>query len=133
MTTEEEQIKEVMAYFKKMLAPEAEPRKTYKPTKIKTPFTADEIRRVVKKLKNGKSAGIDKLEVEFLKYAPIEILQEVANILNTATNTEEELKELVVGLLRPLPKPGKKKGPAENLRPIILLSVLRKILTVAML
>ena len=132
-TTEEEQIKIVMAYFKKMLAPETEPRRSYKPSRIRIPFTAEEIRRILKKLKNGKSAGIDKLEVEFLKYAPIEILQQIAEILNTTTNTEEELQELVVGLLRPLQKPGKKKGPAENLRPIILLSVLRKILTVAML
>ena len=37
------------------------------------------------------------------------------------------------GLLRPLQKPGKKKGPPENLRPIILLSVIRKILTICML
>ena len=133
VTTEEEQIKIVTAYFKKMLAPETEERKTYKPSKIRRPFTADEIRKIVKKLKNGKSAGIDKLEVELIKYAPIEILQEIAEILNTTTNTEEELQELVVGLLRPLQKPGKKKGPAENLRPIILLSVIRKILTVAML
>ena len=87
----------------------------------------------MRRLKNGKSAGIDKLEVEFLKYAPIEILQQISEIFNTITNTEEELRELVVGLLRPLQKPGKKKGPAENLRPIILLSVLRKILTIAML
>ena len=58
-----------MAYFKKMLAPETEPRRSYKPSRIRIPFTAEEIRRILKKLKNGKSAGIDKLEVEFLKYA----------------------------------------------------------------
>ena len=132
-TTEEEQVKIVMAYFKKMLAPETDPRRSYKPSKIRIPFTAEEIRRILRKMKNGKSAGIDKLEVEFLKYAPMEILEQIADILNTTTNTEEELQELVVGLLRPLQKPGKKKGPAENLRPIILLSVLRKILTIAML
>ena len=132
-TSEEEQIKIVTAYFKKMLAPERPDGKNYKPSKLRRPFTAEEIRKIVKRLKNGKSAGIDKLEVEFLKYAPIEIMQEIANIFNTVTTTEEELRELVTGLLRPLQKPGKKKGPAENLRPIILLSVLRKILTIAML
>ena len=36
-------------------------------------------------------------------------------------------------MLLPLPKPGKPKGPPANLRPIILLSILRKILTVALL
>ncbi len=84
-------------------------------------------------MKNGKRVGIDKLEVEFLKYAPIEIPQEIANIYKTVTSTEEELCELVVGLLRPRQKPGRKKGPPENLRPIVLLSVLQKILTIAML
>ena len=101
-TTEEEQVKIVMAYFEKMLAPETDERRCYKPSKIRIPFTAEEIRKILRKMKNGKSAGIDKLEVEFLKYAPMEILEQVADILNTTTNTEEELQELVVGLLRPL-------------------------------
>ena len=38
-----------------------------------------------------------------------------------------------IGILSPLPKPGKKKGPPANLRPIILLSVLRKLLTICLL
>ena len=40
--------------------------------------------------------------------------------------------ELVLGSLRPLQKQGKTQGPTENLRPIILLSVLRKILTICL-
>ena len=39
---------------------------------------------------------------------------------------------LKLGLLNPLQKPNKAKGPAENLRPIILLSVLRKTLAISM-
>ena len=39
-------------------------------------------------------------------------------------------KEIVIGILNPLPKPKKKQGHPENLRPIILLSVIRKILTI---
>ena len=124
--TEEQQIELVTKYFKKMLAPDTPPRKTYKPSIIRKPFTAEEIQKIAKRLKNGKSAGIDKMEAEFLKYSPIEILQQIADIYNTITNTEEGLRELVIGLLRPLPKSNKKKGPPENLRPIILLSILRK-------
>ena len=41
-------------------------------------------------------------------------------------------RELKVGILTPLPKPGKPKGPPSNLRPIILLSIIRKILTISM-
>ena len=42
-----------------------------------------------------------------------------------------EPDELSIGILTPLQKPPpKKKGPCENLRPIMLLSVIRKILTI---
>ena len=44
--------------------------------------------------------------------------------------TSEHPKEITHGLLRALQKPGKKKGPPANLRPIILLSILRKILAI---
>ena len=37
-----------------------------------------------------------------------------------------------LGILTPLPKPGKKQGPPANLRPIILLSVIRKILAICL-
>ena len=63
-----------------MLAPKKEPGKNYKPSKITTPFTAEEIRKAAKKMKNGKSARPDKLEIEFIKYAPLEIHQEIASI-----------------------------------------------------
>ena len=41
--------------------------------------------------------------------------------------------EIKQGILVPLPKPGKKAGPPGHLRPIILLSMLRKILAICML
>ena len=41
-------------------------------------------------------------------------------------------KEVKTGILIPIPKPGKKQGPPQNLRPIILLSVLKKILAIIM-
>ena len=43
---------------------------------------------------------------------------------------ESHPNELTHGLLRVLQKPGKPKGPPSNLRPIILLSILRKILAI---
>ena len=36
-------------------------------------------------------------------------------------------EEIKTGISNPLRKPGKGKGPVQNLRPVILLSVLRKI------
>ena len=98
---------------------------------MKKPFNAEEIRKAAKSLKNGKSAGPDKKHVEMIKYAPIEILREMSNIFNTVAETGENISELILGLLRPLQKPGKEEGPVINQRPIILLSVLRKILTIS--
>ena len=46
--------------------------------------------------------------------------------------TGEAPKEVDTGILNPLPKPNKTKGPTENLRPIILLSIFRKILTICL-
>ena len=40
--------------------------------------------------------------------------------------------EVIEGVLVPLPKPGKPQGPPANHRPIILLSILRKILASCM-
>jgi len=47
--------------------------------------------------------------------------------------TGECPSEISKGILVPIPKPGKPQGPPANLRPIILLSVLRKILSICML
>ena len=103
------------------------------PCKMTTPFTAEEIKSIVKRLGNDKAAGPDKIQAEFLKYAPQSIHQEIANIFNITAETGDVPKALIHGLLCPLQKPGKKKGPPENLRPIILLSILRKILTISLL
>ena len=117
-----------------MLAPEGKESNILElpPHKMVTPFTADEITKAAKKLKNGKSPGPDNVELELIKYAPTELHKEIATIFNKVAETGEPVTELVLGLLRPLQKPGKSKGPPENLRPIILLSVLRKILTICL-
>ena len=79
------------------------------------------------------AAGPDKIQAEFVKHASPKIFSEIAEIYNTTAETGDVPTALVHGLLCPLQKPGKKKGPPPNLRPIILLSVIRKILTISML
>ena len=54
----------------------------------------------------------------------------IANILNETAAKGEYPKELKEGILIPLQKPGKTKGPVEHLRPVILLSILRKVLAI---
>ena len=71
------------------------------------------------------------MPAELIKVAPPVVHEEIASILNTAAETGKCPIEIKKGHLLPLPKPKKPQGPCKSLRPIILLSVLRKILAVA--
>ena len=102
------------------------------PSPMTNPFTTDEIKAAVRKLKNNKSPGKDGITSELIKHAPDEILTKIAEIYNTIAETGEHPNEITHGLLRALQKPGKPKGPLSNLRPIILLSILRKILAICL-
>ena len=117
-----EKIKEISEYFAKtfqkdnsMLCPRI------KQTKLLNPFTTNEIKSAIKKQKNNKSAGCDQIRSEHLRNAPHALIQEITNLLNNTTETGNYPKELKIGHLTPIQKPGKPKGPPENLRPIILL------------
>ena len=128
-------IAEIERYFKKTLSPPHMENEflNVPPTKMTKKFTAFEIQRIAKRLGNDKAAGPDKLAAEFIKNAPLVIHEEIATIYNITAETGDVPTAMIHGLLCPLQKPGKKKGPPENLRPIILLSILRKILTIALL
>jgi len=99
------------------------------PQKLQNPFTEQEIQKAVKSLKNNKSAGCDNINAENIKYAPC-LHTHIAYLLNLIAETGNYPDEIKLGLLTPIQKPGKSKGPHENLRPIILLSTLRKILAI---
>ena len=130
-----EKIKVIQDYFQKTLAPGdmEDEFLSVPPCDMQEKFTAEEIQRIAKRLNNNKAAGPDKLHAEYIKHAPIEIFEQIADIYNDTACTGDIPLSLVHGLLYPIQKPGKKKGPPENLRPIILLSILRKILTIALL
>ena len=81
-------------------------------------------------LKDNKSPGMDQINVELIKYSPEVVYEKIADIYNNIAATGKHPNEITHGILRALQKPGKPKGPTSNLRPIILLSVLRKILAV---
>ena len=97
------------------------------------PFTSEEMKKAVERLKNNKSSDADNVKAELLKYGNDEIFEEIAIILNGVATTGEHPDELTHGILIPLQKPGKARGPTENLRPIILFSLLRKILAICIL
>ena len=103
-----------------------------KPAEMRTPFTPEEIEKASKSMKNQKSVGEDGLHAEYVKYGPPEIPNGIATLLNTIARTGKYPAEIKPGIFTPLPKPGKKQGPPANLRPIILLSIIRKILAICL-
>ena len=98
---------------------------------MKRPFTEVEIRKSVSRLKNSKRTGINDISGEMIKYSLKIVYQQIADIFNEIAKTGNIPDEVIEGVLVPLPKPGKPQGPPANLRPIILLSILRKILAIS--
>ena len=77
-----------------------------------------------------KSLGCDEIKAELLKNSPNIIFEHMAEILNQIAETGYKPITLSVGQLIPLPNPGQFKIQVKDLRPIILLSILRKILAI---
>ena len=96
---------------------------------LDTPITAFEVEKAAKKLKNGKAVGPDNLPNEFLKYAPSSFYIKFASLINESFEKHEHVQSFTEGLLTPLQKPGKPKGPVKSLRPLCLLNGTRKILS----
>ncbi|GFR69344.1 endonuclease-reverse transcriptase [Elysia marginata] len=96
--------------------------------KLKSPITEREVRASINNLNNGRAPGSDNRSGEFLKFAPHLIDNKIAKILNQTFKRHEDLN-INEGLLIALPKPGKPKGPPQNLRPITLLNSIRKVLS----
>ena len=131
VNSESQKIERISEYFESVFNPvDVEEFPVVPPKPLQHPFTSDEIGKAISSLKNNKSAGIDKLRAEHLKCAPPEINQCIADILNNTCETGDYPEQISIGLLTPLQKPGKPKGPPQNLRPVILLSILRKIIAI---
>ena len=131
----QDKIKIIEEYFKETLSPETMKDEFLQvpPQEMSQKFTTNEIQALAQRLNNDKACGPDNLHAEYIKHAPPVIFEKIADIINNTAATGDAPTSLVHGLLLPLPKPGKPKGPPANLRPIILLSILRKILTIALL
>ena len=98
------------------------------PRPLDTPITEDEVVKNIHKLRNNRAPGCYQIPPELLKYARTELYDFIAESLN---NTFAKHEYVSVGhrLLTTLWKPGKLKGPTKNLRPVILLIVLRKVIS----
>ena len=131
-SNDEDHAEIITEYFKSLFHVTAEALTDVPPTPMRNPFTPEEVKRAIKKLKNNKAAGIDDIKAEQLKYGPDIIACEIADILNICAETGKHPKEIKLGVLSALQKPGKPLGPCKSLRPIVLLSMLRKILAIIM-
>ena len=127
-----EQCKLIAAHFKELFFKDVEPIRATNPQAMRKPFTRDEISQAIMKLRNNRSSGLDNVTAELLKYGPEILSNEIALIYNCLAETGDCPLEITQGLLCALQKPGKTKGPLDHLRPIILLSMLRKVLAICL-
>ena len=131
-TSDKERCKIVTEFFSKLFHRDnPEEQEIRNPVEMTNPFTKEEITKAVKKLWNNKSAGPDQVKADLIKNSPEELHDMVANILQSTSRGECFPEMLRKGTLVPLPKPPKKDAKV-NVRPIILLSILRKLLSMCM-
>ena len=123
-----EQSKIIVEYFKETFYKNKQPITIIPPTRMKMPFTENEIRKSIAKMKPNKSAGYDKIPIELIKYVPDKIHEKMTKIYNNMAETGDIPKEVKCGILKSLQKPDKAKVPSSNLGPINLFFSLRKIL-----
>ena len=94
-------------------------------------FNPNEIKEEFSKLKNNKAAGRDEIYGELIKHGPDELYNQIAILLNKTSESGDYPEEIRRGVLTPIAKPAKKNEKV-NVRPIILLSVLRQITTITL-
>ena len=90
---------------------------------MEIPFSANKVKDTANKLKSNRSPGSENISIELIKNSPDTVHQNIAKIYNIAA-TGEFPKEINKGIITPLQKLGRPKGPVTNLRPIILLTTL---------
>ena len=138
MVNTEKQTDEISNFFREIFEKDNQgTAKEYPPSSLKKPVTEGKVIMASKKLRNGKSPGIDNMYAEYIKYAPGTTLQIITDVLRKSVETDDYQETLKESLLTPLPKPPKKTKKGEkktnNLGPVILLPTVRKILAICIL
>ena len=88
-------------------------------------ITLDEVTKNIMKLINNRAPGYDNIAPKMIKYHPEERYQKIARILNNCISNNINI-DTGSRLLALLQKPGKTKRQVTNLRPVILLSIIKK-------
>jgi len=97
-----------------------------------TPITEDEVSFAIKRLSNGRTKDFDDLYGEFFKYGCEVLTSPICIIINTIFLTQTPLEATQISELFCLNKP-KGVPTAKNLRPITLMSIIRKIMEIIIL
>ena len=102
-----------------------------KPAEIKTPFTTEEIEKASKSMNNLERLR-RRTKCSICKVWTSRNAQQNCGTTQHHSKNREIPCRNQSGILTPLPEPGKKQGPPANIRPIILLSIIRKILAICL-
>ena len=95
---------------------------------LNEPFCFEEIKKCINKLKCGKSAGLDNIFPEFLKYAPDTLLYTLVEFLNKILEAGVVPDKWAISYYCPIFKKGNVKDPS-NYRGISIASCLCKLFT----
>ena len=96
------------------------------------PITIPEVEKALHRLNNNRASGPDKIAGELWKYSASAVSTSLASIFNQALQEGQPL-DLGQGVLIPIQKPNKPPGPLTSIRPIVLLSTIRKALSLIVL
>lgn len=96
---------------------------------LNSDFTFDEIKKVIKKLKNNKASGIDNISNEFLKNCPDTVVIVIVDIFNLVLKTGIIPTDWTIGIIQPIFKNKGSINNPDNYRGITLLSCIGKLFT----
>ena len=135
--TDEEKARIIKEYFKAELNDSDEPLLSAfldPPSSLDCPITVEEVEKAISKLKSGKAVGIDKVPGEVMKALNYPLLHnELVRVFNESFEKNIHIEAIGAGILTPLAKPGKPRGPVKSIRPLTLLNISRKILSLIVL
>ena len=89
--------------------------------------TEEDVRRAIKRLKNGKSPGVDGITSEMLRYGGESVVEWLTRVCKVCLDEGRVPKEWVRGIIVPLYKGKGDRGDCKNYRGITLLSIPGKV------
>ena len=96
---------------------------------LNSPISEDEVKQAVKRLKNGKACGEDKILNEMVKAFSETHMGVLTNIFNIVLQSGHMPHEWVIGIIKPIYKNKDDINDPDNYRGITLLSCFGKLLT----